>query len=136
MKRLLHFIVTNYKFKIWQLTLFYFETRKVCGSYDGSDEFQSVYHSRSAGSFPGEVLIWFSVQKITPMRVLYKQEFSGILLLVIIPPLLHSPAPPLFLTVIFHCCFTLIYNRPTPDVHGRPHQPVPFYNLCPLYGPL
>ena len=133
MKRLVHFIVTNYKFKIWQLVLFYFESRKIRESYDGSDEFQSAYHSRSSGSFPGEVLIRYLVQKITPTWVLYKQDICGILLLAITPPPLQSPAPPLSRTVVFHCCSTLIYNRPHADVHDRPHQPVPFYNHGPLY---
>jgi hypothetical protein len=122
MKRLVHFIVTNYKFKIWQLVLFYFESRKISGSYDGTDEFQSAYHSRKLGSVPGEVLISCLVEKITPTWVLYKQYFSGILLLAINPPLLQSPAPPLFLTVIFHCCSTLIRTRHPTYVADRTNQ--------------
>jgi hypothetical protein len=130
MKRLVHFIFTNYKFKIWQLVLFYFESRKIRESYDGSDEFQSAYHSRSSGSIPGEVFISCLVEEITPTWVHYKQDFSDILLLAITPPLLQSPAPPLSLRVVFHCCSTLIHSHP-PDVCGRPHQPVPFYNHGP-----
>ena len=113
-----------------KVVLFYFESRKIRGSYEVLDEFQSAYHIRSSGSFPREVLIRYLVEKITPTWVLYKQDFSGILLLAITPPLLRSPAPPLSLTVVFHCCSTLTHNRP-PDVCGRPHQPVPFYNHGP-----
>jgi hypothetical protein len=85
MKRLVHFIVRNYKFKIWQLVLFYFESRKntwVIRWYRGF----SI--GRSSGSVLGEVLISCLVEKITPTWVLYKQDFSGILLLAITPPLL------------------------------------------------
>jgi hypothetical protein len=72
------------------------------------------------------------MEKITPTWVLYKEEFSGILLLVIAPPLFQSPAPsPLSLTVAFHCCSTLINNRPpTPTTYyvaDRTNQCL-FYN--------
>lgn len=42
---------------MWQLVLLYFESRKIHGSCNGSDDFQSAYHSRSSGSVPGEVFI-------------------------------------------------------------------------------
>jgi hypothetical protein len=107
---------------MWQLVLLYFESRKIHGSCNCSDDFQSAYHSRSSGSVPGEVLISCLVEKATPTWVLYKQDFSGILLLVITPPLLQSPASPLSLTVVFHCCSTLIYNRPPTYVADRTNQ--------------
>ena len=101
--------------------MFYSESRKMRGSYDGTDEFQSAYHSRSSGSFPGEVLISCLVENITPTWVLYKQDFSGILLLAITPPLLQSPAP-LSLTVVFHCCSTPIHNCPPTYVADPTNQ--------------
>lgn len=122
MKRLVHFIVTNYKLEIWQLVLFYFESRKIRGSCDGSDAFQSAYYRRSSGSIPGDVRISCLVEKIKPTWVLYRQDFSGILLLAITPPLLQSLAPPLSLTAVFHCCSTLIHNRPPTYVADRTSQ--------------
>lgn len=111
MKRLIHFIVTNYKFKIWQLVLFYFESRKIRGSCDDSDEFQSAYYSRSSGSVLGEMLISCLVEKITPTWILYKQDFSGILLLAITPPPLQSPAPLSLTFTVAALSFTIANRR-------------------------
>jgi len=132
MKKLVRFIVRNYKFKIWQLVLFYFETRKIRGV---------IRWYRRVSNGISQQKLWFS-SRGGAYKLLGEENYTNVgtlqaELLLYSAAGHHSTTAPVSSTITLpdsRISLLLHSNsQSSPDVCGRPHQPVPFYDRGPHY---